>query len=88
MNAKSKLKEGKPDRTIKARFSRGVLKPLEPVELSEGEEVTVTIAAPYKRHADWLGRTAGGWAGFVDAEKLKRDIYESRSLITRPEPRL
>ena len=75
--------------TIKARFSGGVLTPLERVELREGEEVTVTIIAlPSKRHPDWLERTAGGWVGLIDAEKLKREIYESRSLLTRPEPRL
>jgi predicted DNA-binding antitoxin AbrB/MazE fold protein len=75
--------------TIRARVKDGVLEPLEPLELPEGEEVTLTIdAAPSKSRTDWLTRTAGGWAGLVDAEKLKRDIYESRSLITRPEPRL
>lgn len=75
--------------TIKARFSGGVLKPLENVELKEGEEVTVTIVAlPAKTHADWLERTVGGWVGLVDAEKLKRDIYESRLLATRADPRL
>lgn len=75
--------------TIKARFSGGILKPLEPLELKEGEEVTVTIVAlPPKPRADWLERTAGGWVDLVDAEKLKRDIYESRLLATRPEPRL
>ena len=75
--------------TIKARFSGGVLKPLEHLELKEGDEVTVTIVAlPSKPHSDWLERTAGGWVGLVDAERLKRDIYESRLLATRPEPRL
>ena len=27
---------------------------------------------------------AGGWKDFVDTEKLKRDIYESRKISTRP----
>lgn len=75
--------------TVKARFSGGVLKPLEALELNEGDEVTVTIVAlPSSKHPDWLERTAGGWAGLVDAEKLKRDIYESRLVATRPVPRL
>ena len=30
-------------RVIKARYEKGVLKPLEPVELEEGEEVLVRI---------------------------------------------
>jgi hypothetical protein len=37
---------------------------------------------------DWLERTAGGWEGIVDAEELKREIYKSRSVTTRTEPRL
>jgi hypothetical protein len=37
---------------------------------------------------DWLERTAGGWAGLVDAEELKREVYKSRSVTTRTEPRL
>jgi predicted DNA-binding antitoxin AbrB/MazE fold protein len=75
--------------TIRARVKGGVLEPLEPLEVAEGEEVTLTITlAPSQSRIDWLSRTAGGWVGLVDGEKLKRDIYESRSLITRPEPRL
>jgi len=37
---------------------------------------------------DWLERTAGGWAGIVDAEELKREIYGGRLISTRSEPRL
>ena len=75
--------------TVKARFSGGVLKPLEKLELKEGDEVTVTIVAlPSKARTGWLERTAGGWVGLIDAEKLKRSIYESRVLATRPVPRL
>ena len=75
--------------TIKARYSNGVLKPLEKVNLREGEEVSLTIAAlPPSAQPGWLERTAAGWSGLVDAEELKREIYQSRLLATRPEPRL
>ena len=37
---------------------------------------------------DWLERTAGGWAGIVDGEELKREIYKNRSVTTRSDPRL
>lgn len=75
--------------TIKARFSGGALKPLEPVALREGDEVTLTIVAPPPAAgAAWLEHTAGGWAGLIDAEELKRHIYESRLLATRREARL
>lgn len=77
--------------TIRARFSDGTLKPLEAVELKEGEEVTITIvssSSSSRAGGDWLERTAGGWADLVDAEELKREIYDSRLIATRTEPRL
>lgn len=75
--------------TIRARFSGGTLKPLEALELKEGDEVTITIVSSLaKSKADWLERTAGGWTGLVDAAKLKREISDSRLIATRPEPRL
>jgi len=75
--------------TIKARFLGGILRPMEPLSLREGDEVTLTIATPGAA-ADpaWLEHTAGGWAGLIDAEALKRAVYESRLLATRPEARL
>ena len=89
MKGESSPKVAKMGTTIKARFSGGVLKPLGDLELREGEEVTITVVAlPSKARGDWLERTAGGWVGLVDAEKLKHEIYESRLLVTRPEPRL
>ena len=33
-------------------------------------------------------RSAGGWKGLVDAEKLIRDIYNDRLICTRPVPKL
>ena len=74
--------------TIRARFSGGTLKPLETLDLQDGEEVTITIVSSSLSGTDWLERTAGGWAGLVDAEELKREIYDSRSIATRAEPRL
>ena len=75
--------------TIRARFSGGALTPLDPVGLKEGDEVTLTIeATATPTSSKWLENTAGGWAGLVDAEELKRKVYESRLLAMRPEPRL
>jgi predicted DNA-binding antitoxin AbrB/MazE fold protein len=77
--------------TIRARFSDGTLKPLEALELKEGDEVTITIvssSSSSRSGTDWLERTAGGWVGLVDAEELKREIYDSRLIATRAEPRL
>ncbi|PIP70456.1 MAG: hypothetical protein COW90_05285 [Nitrospirae bacterium CG22_combo_CG10-13_8_21_14_all_44_11] len=35
-----------------------------------------------------LKKTAGGWKGLVDAEKLKRGIYSDRLIATRPRVKL
>ena len=35
-----------------------------------------------------LKKTAGGWKGLVDAEKLKRDIYSDRLISTIPRVKL
>jgi len=85
----SRKKQAVVRKTVKARFSRGVLKPFEPLRLQEGEEVTVTVASSRpKARPDWLERTAGAWKETVDAEKFIRDIYESRLVQTRPVPQL
>ena len=76
---------------IRVRFHKGKLEPLEPLDLPEGEEILVTIserARPRESLVEALRATAGAWKGLVDAEDLKRRIYEDRLLSTRPEPRL
>jgi predicted DNA-binding antitoxin AbrB/MazE fold protein len=77
-------------KTIRARFSRGKIEPLEKIDLEEGKEITVTIinvpGAPIKK--DILEATAGGWKGLIDAEELKRNIYNDRLISTRPEVKL
>ena len=75
--------------TIRARFSHGVLEPLEHVDIPEGEVLTLTIIRlPAKGGAGGLERSAGGWKELIDAEELKRNIYADRLIATRPEPRL
>ena len=70
--------------TVRARYADGVLLPLEALDLNEGDEVLISVGAlkPSKRPVDGdMG--AGGWAGLVDTEQLKRDIYASRQVQTR-----
>jgi predicted DNA-binding antitoxin AbrB/MazE fold protein len=81
--------------TFRARFKAGVLELLDAVNLSEGAEVSVTIiesAAKKDTRAesmrDALNATAGAWKGLIDAETLKRNIYEDRLIDTRPVPKL
>ncbi|MFH0788914.1 MAG: antitoxin family protein [Pseudomonadota bacterium] len=74
-------------KTIRARFSKGIIEPLEEIDLDEGKEITITIRAipiPSKPK-DVLEITAGGWKGLVDAEELKRNIYSDRLIKTRRE---
>ncbi len=75
--------------TIRARVTQGLLKPLDKVNLPEGEEVLVTIEGiPSAQDVEAFHRSAGGWKGKVDAEALIRNIYEGRLVSTRTEPRL
>jgi len=76
-------------KTIKAKFSKGMIKPLEKVEIAEGREVTVTIMNfPLKSKKDGFEKAAGAWRGTIDAEKLIASIYADRLVATREEPKL
>jgi len=87
--AKGSMKGGTIMRkTIRARFSKGVIKPLEKVDLREGEDIIVSIAkAPFKRvkksFSDGLKKTAGAWKDLVDCDELIRNIYADRLSCTR-----
>ena len=65
---------------VKARFSNGVLTPMEPLDLEEGQEVMVSIedVPSTDRRLEALRASAGGWKGGRDPEELKRVIYEAR----------
>jgi predicted DNA-binding antitoxin AbrB/MazE fold protein len=75
---------------IRARFSKGVIEPLEKVELEEGEEILITISKQpdVERMREALRASAGAWKGAHDPEELKRNIYADRLINTRPEPKL
>ena len=75
--------------TIRARVHRGILEPLEKIDLPEGKEVLITIvAASPTPDLEAFRRSAGGWRGTVDADALIRNIYADRWIFTRAEPRL
>jgi len=76
--------------TIRARFKNGIIEPLENVELKDGEEIVLTIVrqTEIREEQDAFKESRGGWKGLIDCERLKKDIYESRSIQTRPEVKL
>lgn len=79
--------------TVRARFKAGVLELLDNVNLTEGEEVSVTIIESAKEDGgggmrDALKATAGAWKDLIDADELKRNIYADRLIDTRPAPKL
>ena len=75
---------------FRARYSKGVLEPLEAIDLDEGAEVSVSInEEPSPKHDPEAMRAgAGGWIGQHDPEELKRMIYESRITGSREPPNL
>lgn len=75
---------------IKARFSKGVIEPLENLDFEEGEELKIVVLSSSKGKSilEVLRSTAGGWKGLIDAEKLKKNIYSDRLISSRPEPKL
>ncbi len=77
-------------KVIKARFSRGMIEPLEELDFEEGDELEVIVSLPSKGKSmlEALRATAGGWKDLIDAEELKRNIYSDRLLKNRPEPKL
>ena len=81
VNVKSPVRaKGKGGRsmggTIRARVRRGLLEPLEKIDLPEGKEVTIAVLeSPTELNVDAFRRAAGNWKGSVDAPKLIRNIF-------------
>ena len=72
---------------VKARYSNGALVPLEPLDLKEGKEVTVSIE-DVRPPGKALHVVAGAWKGTHDPEELLRNIYSDRLVNSRPEPKI
>jgi len=74
-------------KTIRAKYSKGFIEPLEKLDLTEGEEITVTIIEHSSQPGaeDAIKASAGGWKDLIDAEELKKNIYADRLISTRSE---
>jgi len=69
------------EKTIKAKFSKGIIEPLEDLVLEEGKEVIITISEipPESiKTLEALRKSFGGWKDLIDAEELKKNIYNDR----------
>jgi len=76
-------------KTIRARFSKGKIEPLEQVDIVDGKEITVMIMdIPSKRKKNGFEKSAGAWKGTIDAKKLIENIYANRLVPTRVPPKL
>jgi len=74
-------------KTVRARFSKGLIEPLEKVDIREGEEIVISILKASSKRAkknfsDALKRTAGGWKDLIDCDKLIENIYNDRLIAT------
>lgn len=76
-------------KTIRAKFSKGKIEPLEQIDIADGKEITVIIMdIPSTRKKNGFEKSAGAWKGTIDARKLIENIYTDRLLPTRVAPRL
>jgi predicted DNA-binding antitoxin AbrB/MazE fold protein len=85
------VREGSMEKTIRARYKKGVIEPLEKLDLEEGAEVEITVSSlsSGERAREAIKATAGAWSGEVNCDELIKDIYEDRRLsAARPEVRL
>jgi len=50
-------------KTIRAKVSKGVIRPLEDLDIDDGKEVTITIVETLDHYekGDAIDKTAGGW---------------------------
>ena len=69
-------------RKIRARYSDGVLTPLVPLDLSEGDVVTLAIEVEERlskeERIERSKSAAGAWKGKRDPEELKRKLRSPR----------
>ena len=79
-------------KTIKVRFTKGNLEPMEQLDIKEGSELFVTLdiedSASAEGHIDRFNSAIGAWKGTHDPEELLRNIYSDRLTGYRVEPKM
>ena len=79
--------------SVEARYLNGAIVPMETLDIEEGASLLVSIevqsqVSDAERGLKALRATAGRWKGTHDPDELISNIYESRLVNTRPEPKL
>lgn len=72
--------------TIRAIYKNGKFEPSDHVSLHDGDEVILSISPAQKE--DTFEQAAGTWENIVDCDQLTKNIYDSRLIETRQEPKL
>ena len=68
---------------VKARYRKGAIMPLEPLDIEEGASLCISVeveskASRAERGLKALKAAAGGWKGSHNPDELIRNIYEAR----------
>ena len=72
---------------IKGVYKNGIIKPLEKVDIKGEAEVIITFLNETKERKKRFLSSAGSWKD-MNTEKLKKEIYETRRILTRKETKL
>ena len=76
--------------SVKARYSGGVIVPMEALDIEEGADLSITIdVKPPLSGEERIKLTksaAGSWKGSRDPVELKRMIYKARISGSRAQP--
>lgn len=69
-------------KTLRAKYTKGIIKPLEKLHLKEGKEITIVISEPTKqsRKKNAIEATFGAWKGLMDKEAVKKGLAENRRI--------
>ena len=72
-------------KAVRGIYDGGVVRPLEPLDLAGRHDVVITFLNGEGDRKETFIAAAGSWHD-LDAEALKRQLNERRSIRQRPQP--
>lgn len=76
--------------SVKARYSKGVIVPMEALDIEDGADLSITIdfrpPISDEERIKLTKSAAGGWKGSGAPGELKRTLYEARLRGSRVQP--